>query len=121
MNKPKAIIAKELSDPYNPRYILIDPATYEIVDDAQGYGYKSAQKAYACWSYKNRTTKKKLLIEAEIKGWLQHNQQLFDELKEAALMAVTEDRNIDLEIIVEKYPHPENFKPQDVIKVWLEM
>ena len=24
------------------------------VDDAQGYGYKSAQKAYAGWAYKNR-------------------------------------------------------------------
>ncbi len=36
------------------RYAIVDIETGEIMDDAQGYGYKSAQKAYAGWAYKNR-------------------------------------------------------------------
>lgn len=34
------------------RFILTDSETGEIVDDAQGYGYKSAEAAYKCWTYK---------------------------------------------------------------------
>ena len=34
------------------RYVIKDMESGTIVDDAQGYGYKSAQKAYAGWAYK---------------------------------------------------------------------
>lgn len=33
------------------RYILINENTGEILDDAQGYGYRSPQKAHAAWNY----------------------------------------------------------------------
>ena len=54
--KYKAVV---LSSPINPdkaeiRYVIKNMESGEIVDDAQGYGYKSAQKAYAGWAYKNR-------------------------------------------------------------------
>lgn len=32
------------------RYIIVNPDTSEILDDAQGYGYRSPQKAHAAWS-----------------------------------------------------------------------
>lgn len=35
------------------RYVVVDAATGEIVDDAQGYGYKSAQNAYRAHAYKS--------------------------------------------------------------------
>lgn len=34
------------------RYVMIDTATGEVVDDAQGYGFETAVKAYKCWGYK---------------------------------------------------------------------
>ena len=34
------------------RYVIKDMESGSIVDDAQGYGYRTAQKAYAGWSYK---------------------------------------------------------------------
>ena len=40
------------------RYVIKDTESGSIVDDAQGYGYKTAQKAYAGWSYKNRDKSK---------------------------------------------------------------
>jgi len=52
----KAIV---FTSPINPkkaeiRYAIKDTESGSIVDDAQGYGYKSAQRAYAGWAYKNR-------------------------------------------------------------------
>lgn len=35
------------------RYIIVDAETGEILDDAQGYGYKTKQNAYKCWGYKH--------------------------------------------------------------------
>ena len=57
------IVTKKPRTKYNSetrekRYVIIDTESGEIVDDAQGYGYKTAQKAYAGWSYKNRDKSK---------------------------------------------------------------
>lgn len=37
---------------------IVSVDTGEVLDDAQGYGYKTAQKAYAGYSYKNRDKSK---------------------------------------------------------------
>ena len=47
------------SDKAERRYVIKDMESGEIVDDAQGYGYKSAQKAYAGWAYKSRDKSKR--------------------------------------------------------------
>lgn len=36
----------------NSRYVVIDGESGEIIDDANGYGYKSAQNAHRCMCYK---------------------------------------------------------------------
>ena len=43
------------------RYCIVSTITGEILDDAQGYGYKTAQKAYAAYTYKtqSKTARKK--------------------------------------------------------------
>lgn len=40
------------------RYRIVSTETGEVLDDAQGYGYKTAQKAYAAYAYKMRDRKK---------------------------------------------------------------
>lgn len=58
------------------RYVLVDTDTGEIVDDAQGYGYKSAQGAYAAWGYKHRDKSKdaeKAKKEKIIAKWIKEN------------------------------------------------
>lgn len=57
--KYKSVYSKVLSSPGNPRYVIINTETGEVVDDAQGYGFKSAQKAYACFVYKNASPEEK--------------------------------------------------------------
>ena len=59
------------------RYLIVDTESGEIVDDAQGYGYKTAQKAYAGWYYKNRDKskdKEKAKKERIIARWMRENK-----------------------------------------------
>ena len=49
-----AVEDKSLSTEYKKRYVIVDKDTGEILDTAQGYGYKSAQNAYAAYSYKTK-------------------------------------------------------------------
>jgi len=43
---------KPNSDPYDQRWILVDPLIDKVVDDAQGYGYRSKQGAIKAGWYK---------------------------------------------------------------------
>lgn len=38
------------------RWMLVDLETGEIVDDAQGYGYRTARGAHAAWAYHHQTS-----------------------------------------------------------------
>ena len=48
----KVIQSNILSAPFEPRYIVIDAETGEILDDAQGFGYKTIGNAYRAYRYK---------------------------------------------------------------------
>lgn len=37
---------------FDPRWAIVDAETGEMLDDAQGYGFKSPRKAYAAYVYK---------------------------------------------------------------------
>ena len=41
-----------LSKPYEWKFVVVDVDTWEVLDNAQGYGYKTKQKAMAAWNYK---------------------------------------------------------------------
>ena len=40
------------------RFMIVDSISKDILDDAQGYGYKSREKAIACFLYKRDGLKK---------------------------------------------------------------
>lgn len=50
------IVAKsaELSKRYEACYVIVNEKTGEILDDANGYGYKSIQAAHKGWTYKSK-------------------------------------------------------------------
>lgn len=59
------------------RYIIIDEVTGEILDDAQGYGFRTYQKAIKCWAWKHAKNhnphppKKKIEpTDEELDNWL---------------------------------------------------
>ena len=46
----KVVKSESLSKPYEWRFVVIDEYTGEVLDNAQGYGYKTKQKAMAAWN-----------------------------------------------------------------------
>ena len=53
--KCKAVPLGLAGGAYGPeRYCIIDVSTGEIVDDAEGYGYRSEQKAYAGFRFRSK-------------------------------------------------------------------
>lgn len=76
----KAIKDSSLSK-HDSRYVIVDEETGEVLDDAQGYGYKSAQNAYASWNYKTRDKSKDAEKEAKrkrIKHWMRENKSFVE-------------------------------------------
>lgn len=66
-----------LSGAWDDRFVVVDKETGEILDDAQGYGYKSKPKAYAAWTYKNRDKskdKEKAAKKARIEQWMRKHK-----------------------------------------------
>lgn len=50
------------SEGYKNSYIIVDTETGEILDDAQGYGYKTVKKAYAAYFLEKPYTRTKEAI-----------------------------------------------------------
>ena len=72
------IESAKLSSEYDKRYVVVDKDSGEILDDAQGYGYKSIQKAYAAYSYKTRDRSKdaeKRAKKKHILTWLKEHKE----------------------------------------------
>jgi len=64
-------------DPHDQRWAIVDSTTGELLDDAQGYGYRSPQKAYAAYAYKTRDRSKDKEKEAQkkvIQNWMKENK-----------------------------------------------
>lgn len=63
--------AKQVSNLKNP-WILVDDETGKVLDDAQGYGYRTAQKAHAAYAYRHSNGKNKASKEASKIWWKKH-------------------------------------------------
>lgn len=91
MSNVKAIRSEILSKPYDSRFVIVDTETGEILDDAQGYGYKTAQKAYAGYNYKimpKSDKAKKAARERHIKNWLKTHKAFDRAVGDAAFYAL---------------------------------
>ncbi len=110
------------------RFIIIDKDTGEVLDDAQGYGYKSVKKAYAAWAYKKRDRSKDSEREAKrrhIRQWLKDHKEFTSELEMYAF-DITEgsgdpDEKVDTKLvrkILKKHLLEIDFTPNELLKVW---
>lgn len=73
----KVVKSESLSKPYEWRFVVIDEDTGEVLDNAQGYGYKTKQKAMTAWNYKNRDKSKdsaKKAKEKLVNDWMKHHK-----------------------------------------------
>ena len=79
----KVIESQELSTRYEKRYVVVDKETSEILDDAQGYGYKSVKGAYSAYAYKNRDKskdKEKQAKQTHIQQWMKKHKGFVEQM-----------------------------------------
>lgn len=126
MKNIKAIRDDSLSCRGDDRYILINTETGEIVDNAQGYGYKSIQGAYAAYSYKTRDRskdKERELKKREIRKWMKEHKSFVEELDNIAFINLKDgiDKDIsakDVKDLLKNYGLTTNFTAGELLKVW---
>ena len=89
MGAYKVIKSEKLSEPWQARYVVVDVETEKVLDDAQGYGYRSKQKAHAAWAYKNNPNRQAKAKQLKaIQRWIDSKSELRSELENAAWYAV---------------------------------
>lgn len=117
-----------LSEPYDKRYIVVDAETGAVLDDAQGYGYKTVQKAHAAFAYKTRDKSKdaaKKAKEKRIKKWMKENRS-FVELMDTFAFEIAKgswgpDDKFDAKLVKEMLKENEltpDFTAGELLKVW---
>ena len=95
------------------------------MDNAQEYGYKSAQKAHAAYSYKTRDRSKdaeKLAKKRHIIKWLKENKAFTRLLEDAEWYSIKEpDDRLDA-ALVKKLLKENNLEPDftagELLRVW---
>ena len=121
-----AVYSQELAVKYGgPRYVIIEQETGKVRDDAQGYGYRSQQKAYAAWAYKTKPPAKKYaeaMVKGAVKRWLEQHLVVREELLELRLLAAKQEKTLtvknvenmlrELEFDLNDMP----FKAKDLLK-----
>lgn len=84
----KIVRSEELSSQGSPRFIIVNPRSKAVLDNAGGYGYKSAESARKAWEYQHKGSKAsqpyqpKLSKERVIAKWLSNNRDFMEEIQE---------------------------------------
>ena len=105
------IVAKsaELSKRYEARYVIVNEETGEILDDANGYGYKSIQTAHKGWAYKSKPKEEKDKMNKQyliVMNWMKENKKVLSGLEDMYFYAFkdgVEVTNKDVEEVIGKH------------------
>lgn len=125
--------------PYKPtscekwetRYCIIDAETGEVLDDAQGYGYKTVQKAHAGYGYKNKSKSERNAIikrQREIQKWLKSQKGLLSAMDDISFRiakgAYGPDDKFDareVADILQSFGIVCEYKPGEILRAWEKM
>lgn len=129
-NNPVSVIRNEsLSRKRgDERFVVISVETGKILDDAQGYGYKSVKKAWAAWKWKERGCPKPY-VNPEIKRWFSEHKKFCDDLEYASFHYIKDMRREErgtkqipygeiIKELLEEYGMEVPFNVSDMAKTW---
>lgn len=125
------VVEKKTSgDPYDRRYVVIDRDTGEVLDDAQGYGYKTAQNAHKAYGYKNPSKKKireKKLKTRRIKQWMKEHPEFVEAMNTFAFEILKgswgADAKFNAQFVKEMLEHNNletDFSAVELLRGWRE-
>jgi hypothetical protein len=120
----KVIVSPSLSKGYDRRYVVVDEATGEILDDAQGYGYRTAQNAHRAYSYKSMPPKQKSqpnAVERKVERWCAAHKEFMGHLEQAMFYAMKDGDSFtkaDVEQLLSEHSLELPFPTQDLMRHW---
>jgi hypothetical protein len=109
---------------YETRYRIVATDTGEILDDAQGYGYKSIQKAFAAYAYKHRDRSKdaeKAARKRHIEKWLEDHKDFENRMDDAAIWALKDNEDFtakDVKAMLADDNLEVDFTAEELMRVW---
>ena len=87
----RVVASPTLSENYDRRYVVVDAATGAVIDDAQGYGYKTAQNAHRAHAYKSVSPAKKrqhVAIKKSVRRRCVEHSYFMGDIKQARFYAM---------------------------------
>lgn len=110
----------------DPRWCVVDMHG-NLLDDAQGYGYKSKQNAARAYSYKikpkwQKEDRKKL--DKQIKSWMKENQEFCRDLEDIQFRLIKENygskaiNTAGIKDLWAEYNLNPPFSARDFLRVW---
>lgn len=104
----KVIRVERTQDFYTEyRYIIINSDTGEVFDDAQGYGYKTAQKAYAAFAWKKKSPDELIAINAlkqTVQDWCSSHSDIVRDIQDTAFESIKNNERYSIEEIEQLIP-----------------
>lgn len=110
------------------RFCIISTETGEILDDAQGYGYKTAQRAYAAYGYKTRDKSQdiaKKRKQKHIRQWMKEHKSFIEAMDEIAFEIAKgswgpEDKfdTSKVKELLKQFELEPDFTALELLKVW---
>ncbi|MBS4730627.1 hypothetical protein MSM1_20670 [Mycobacterium sp. SM1] len=120
----KVVVSASLSSSYDKRYVVVDEATGEVLDDAQGYGYKTAQNAHRAHAFKSMSAKKKrerAAAKRRVQRWCGQRPEFVQHLEQAAFYAIKDGENVtaaDVRAMLAEDGLELPFPVEDLMKHW---
>jgi len=113
---------------HETRYRIVSTETGDVLDDAQGWGYKTIQNAYSGYSYKAKSKAKKMeqvIKERKTKKWMKENKN-FVELMDACYFDIAKgsygpDDKFDAKFVRKLLKDSElevDFTPSELLRAW---
>lgn len=116
-------------DTFEIRFRIISTDTGKVLDDAQGYGYKTAQKAYAAYAYKTRDKSKdgeRAAKKRHILKWMKENKSFVKLMDECAFQiakgTMAPDAKFDAKFVgmlLKESGLKYDFTASELLKVWM--
>lgn len=120
----KVVVSAALSNGYDRRYVVVDEATGAVLDDAQGYGYKTAQNAHRAHAYESMPPKKKRQRDAakrRVQRWCGQHPEVVQHFDQAAFYAMKDGENVtaaDVLALLAEHGLEVPFPVEDLMKHW---
>jgi hypothetical protein len=120
----KVVVGASLSSNHDKRFVVVDEATGEVLDDAQGYGYKTAQNAHRAHAYASMPARAKRQRDASrrrVLRWCELHPEVVQDLEQSRLYAMKDGEDVsvtDVRALLTEHGLELPFPVEDLMKHW---